>query len=556
MDRKKSNEYIFIFSLLSSLINIILIWQEIPSKNNTETFFALIFCFSTYFIFFYLIYFFLSVIYHRLPYLSFFLFFFFLFSFYPETFPENLIYLFLLIIFSLSLLSTNLFESFFSYKIPKNSYPIIYFLSFFFIFILKIFEKKLSFYYFLILSITLFIAIIIFILISNLLKIPSFFYPVGILFFLIFFFISFFYFFPFTPLPYERKGQNFLLITVEGLRSDFFEKMPYLNKFKEKGAYFSSFYLFSPDYKKNLEKLFYQKGKFLLDFYPERYEKISITSKELKDLDILSKFEKKIFFKEKDFYSMVISNWLFLKFFKRERELNFEEIFNISFENIEKANKPFFIWLHIDKLKYSIPEELKLKALKGFIFEENILKENYLKDVLKLDLSLNKFIERMNKEKWFEKTNILIVSMSGYEILDHGRIGTGTSYYQESILTPFLWIGPNITGKEIKNPLSILDIFPTILKKFNLSYDWKNFEGVEFTPAFQNIFPLDRVFVFKGNELYFKGKAYLKEDKKIIISDGGRIEVYDLQKDPKEKENLFLLRDEKIMKMIEEAKNL
>jgi len=445
--------------------------------------------------------------------------------------------------------------NFFSYKIPKNFYPLLYFFTFIFILFLKIFEKKIPSYFFFALAFIFFVSVLILIYFSNFLKIPNFFYPFGILVFLILFFISFFYFFPFNPPPFERRGQNFLVISLEGFRYDSIKNMPYLNKFKENGAYFSYLYLSSPDFKINLEKLFNQKNLSLLKFYPERYEKLALVPEELKDNQTAKIFDKRLIFNEKHFYSFVLSNWFFLKIFMKEKNVKLEQIFNFSLEKIESTSRPFFIWLHINNLKHSIPEDLKIKTLEGINYDEKILKENYFKNIFYLDLSFEKFFQRLEVNKWYEKTNILILGVSGFELLEHKRLGTGTSYYQESILVPFIWIGPNIPKKEIKNPISILDIYPTILKKFNLSENWKNFEGIEFTPSFQNIFPLERTFIFKDNYLYFKGKAFLREDKKVIIC-GNKIEVYDLQKDPEEKENIFYIKDEKIIKFVEEVKNL
>lgn len=332
--------------------------------------------------------------------------------------------------------------------------------------------------------------------------------------------------------------------------------MPELNKIASKGAEFSSLYLVSPNSMINIEKIFIQKEKCLLDFFPERYHTSLLVPENYKNFKVIDKFKEVHFYGEKGFYAQVIENFFFLKLFKSSKKFEIKDILDLSLEKIRNISRPFIFWLHIDILKNPIPEEIKRDAFEGRIHNKEILRNYYFKEISKLDLSLGKFISALEKEKWYEKTNLLIIGVSGFELMEHSRIGTGKGYYQESLLVPFIWVGPLISKKKISNPFSISDIYPTLLKKFNLSSEYKNFEGLDFTPAFENIFPLDRIFYFYGNEYFIKGKTFVKEDKKIILKENGEVEVYDLQKDPEEKINLYFLKDDKIIKLIEEAKNL
>lgn len=330
--------------------------------------------------------------------------------------------------------------------------------------------------------------------------------------------------------------------------------MPELEKMASKGAHFPSLYLASPDFKKNIEKLFIQKGKCLLNFFPERYQSSILVPEGFKDYKILNYFKERHFYGEEGFYSLTLENFFFFKFFQKQKKHDLKDTLNLFYEKIISLNRPFIFWLHIDVLKNSIPENIKMDALDGKIQKE-ILKDYYIKEISKLDLSLSKFLLKLQKEKWFEKTNFLILGVSGFELMEHYTIGTGKGYYQESLVVPFIWSGPLISPKKINHPISIIDIYPTLLKKFNLSKEYKNFEGLDFTPSFENIFPLERIFCFCGNEYFIKGKAFVKEDKKIILKNNGEVEVYDLQKDPLEKINLYFLKDDKILKLIEETKN-
>ena len=553
---KKKNEYIFLFALISTVINISFFWNSIPPSEGKSILISLYFVFSLYFLIYHLIYTFLSAIYYKLPFFLFFLYFFLIFSHFPENFPHNFIYISTIIIFSLAVLGTPLFENFFSFKLSKNFYPVLFFSIFLSIYALKIIESNASKIISFSIGIFLFLFISFLIFISKYIKFPSFLYPSGLTIFLIFFFISFFYFFPFNPIPYEKKGQNFIFITIEGFRSDSLSSMPNIRNIKEKGVYFSSFYIPSPDFTFNLKKLFSQKEKALLDFFPSRYESLALIPLELKNFDLLKNFKKKSFFEEKDFYSESFKNLFFFKFLNKSNKLEYEEILKSSINALENTNKPFFLWLHISNLKFSISDKEKNQALNGTLTDINILKEKYFKEVSKVDSFFGKLLNKIGSKKWFDKTNIFILGVSGYEIMEHQKLGPGTGYYQESIQVPFLWIGPGLPQKKILLPVSLLDIFPTVIKKFNLSDNYKSFEGIEFLSVFENIFPFERVFSFKENKLFIKGNAFLKENIKVIKYNNGKVEIYNLKKDPEERENLFFSKDMSAMKFFEEVKNL
>ncbi len=401
------------------------------------------------------------------------------------------------------------------------------------------------------LNLTFLLSFFIILYLSKILKLPPLTYRVSIIIFLLIFFISFFYFFPFEPPITERRGQNFIFITIEGLRYDSLNYMQNTQNFSKEGATFLNLYLPSPNYEYNLFKVFVQRNESLLNFFPERYLRFCLISKKNEDLPSLKYFREVKYFEEESFYLKILIKWLFVKDLIKIKEINYKDIFDKSLDLVKSKSRPFFFWLHIDLPKFSINENLKINVLKGKFSNPQPLKEIYFKDLQELDLSLDKFLKNLKKENWYEKTNILIFGISGYEILEHGKIGPETSLYQESILVPFIWVGPTIKRKTIDFPISLLDIYPTILKKFNLSENYKKFEGMEFSPAFENIFPFERVFILKNENYYKKAKAYIKEDKKIIIYEDGKREIYDLQRDPFEKENLYCQRDEKIIKLME-----
>lgn len=553
---QKNKGFIFLLSCFLAYLNIFWNKNIFFFKQDLKSLFFVFFSFFTYFLIFYIFNLLLLILNYKLPLTFTLIFFFFNFSSFQKDFFHNFLFFFILILFLLLILTSNLLENIYSLKFENSFYPIFFVFSF----IYSFFQKKIEFssneIIFNFFFVFYFFVSIIFISFLKHLKIsPNIFLP-SISIILIFYIISFFYFFPFTPPPVERKGQNFILITIEGLRADSIEYMDYLKNFSENSTFFQNFYLYSPSSEKNIEKILFQKEKLLLDFFPQKYVRYAQVQDNLKEKKVLEFFNTKVFHTQKSIYENVLENWIFLKFLKKKEGLKLKNIFEKAHENLRNINKPFFSWINVDNLLKSIPESLKIEYLEGKKIEKEVLKDLYRKGILDLDFHLGYFIESLKKEKWFSKTNILILGVSGFELMEHGRIGDGTSFYEESIKTFFIWNGPNIPRKKIDYPFSILDIFPTILKRFNLSDDYKSFEGIEFSKAFENVFPLERVFTFGEIKYYLNGKAYIKEDKKLILKKDGDNEFYDLKLDPFEKNNLIYSKDDKIIKIIKEMEGL
>jgi len=233
-----------------------------------------------------------------------------------------------------------------------------------------------------------------------------------------------------------------------------------------------------------------------------------------------------------------------------------------------EKNKPFFLWVHymdvhepyIPKSEYLsiIHPELVINEDEMFNLYKEVLLKRDVSDMEKL-LLLEKLYEGKVREvddyvkelftilselEILEDSRIIIMSDHGDEFGEHGGLSHDGKMYQELLHIPLLFYDPSRRGREIFNKaVSAIDIAPTILYLFELG-TVENFKG-------RPLFPLDE---YKERECYAEaiekhGTKIKETDKEVycLIANGLKIiyhssngswEMYNLNEDPHEKNNI------------------
>lgn len=234
-----------------------------------------------------------------------------------------------------------------------------------------------------------------------------------------------------------------------------------------------------------------------------------------------------------------------------------------------KDYKPFFLWVHyMDVHEPYVPEKDYLRAidsglnvskeemfrlfkeviLKRDVSDRNkveILKKLYLAKVMEVDDYVKELFGIFERSGILGDTVILITSDHGDEFCEHGGLSHDGKMYSELIDVPFLMYGvEDGAGGVCEKLVSNVDIPPTIV----------------------GLFGLGKVEAFKGRPLYpIEGYAeegvfgealgkrsahakdtdrpvyyYMDGSYKIIYSEeGDSWELYDVENDPEEKENII-----------------
>jgi arylsulfatase A-like enzyme len=239
--------------------------------------------------------------------------------------------------------------------------------------------------------------------------------------------------------------------------------------------------------------------------------------------------------------------------------------------NQKVKENPFFLWVHymdvhepyIPKREYlglidssiNINEDDMFALFKGVLLKRDVSNKNtvellrklYLAGVRKIDDSVKELFDILQKANVLNETVVIITSDHGDEFGEHGGLSHDGKMYSELVNVPLIIFDPSLSKSEIFDKVvSTVDVPPTILHLFGLEPETK-FQGHSLLPI-EN-YPYKGVFGEavdkygereKGDE--FPIYYYREGDLKIIYRErNDSWEMYDLKKDPSEKENIIAM---------------
>lgn len=234
-----------------------------------------------------------------------------------------------------------------------------------------------------------------------------------------------------------------------------------------------------------------------------------------------------------------------------------DHVSDLGLKYLNENSGPIFMWLHFydPHEPYNPPDK----------FKERYKKDYYAGEVAYVDEALGRFLSKIKsdeKNRW----TIIIVGDHGEDLYDHGEKNHGILLYNTSRKVPFLlWDSKRKYENFIKEPKSLIDIFPTIIEIFNLenvpSDGVSIFKEVKRKLFFETFMPLgfsvnpgfglkdqDFVYIKHGTALeiyeddFYEGKNLIKEKKEFAL-EAERL-LKDFYKNDYVKANLKLSEEE------------
>jgi len=206
----------------------------------------------------------------------------------------------------------------------------------------------------------------------------------------------------------------------------------------------------------------------------------------------------------------------------------------------ETGEPPRFLWTHLAEPHYSFTHGPELPTPRRLPYHER-----HLHSVRYVDQQVDRLLEFLSGRERKDNTWVFITADHGEQFNEHGNQRHGNSVYEEEIHVPLLVWGPGVRAGHRTTPMSLVDVFPTILAAAGLEVP----EGIcgesfldalveggepESRPVWAAALPDRTVDIFKY--------AWIDGDQKLIVDGNtGAREVYDLSEDPGEENNL---RDE------------
>jgi hypothetical protein len=352
---------------------------------------------------------------------------------------------------------------------------------------------------------------------------------------------------PLEPPPTEGKGQNFLFITVEGLRHDMIVPavMPNTAALARRGFLFTGMYGVSPSVEPNLRALMVRQRDgaeiALAGLLPDRWTREALLPAGLGEgMHTLMGPGARIRIQGgRSFVSRMWRAWRPAAVWVRpDRPATEAQVMESVRAVLESSSRPFAVWLHLDFPARGLPAGTVAAVRSGRELPGAALRAPYEDSLRRLDSALGDLFRWLEGRPWGDRTNILLLGVSGMELGEHGSAGGGHAYYEESVRFPFLWVGPPVRPGGAPTAISILDIYPTLVKAFNLAEKPKAFAGMDIASAFHGVFPAERVFPLSGNSAFAPGRAVVAGGFKLIRPPFGEVQLFDLAADPGERTNL------------------
>lgn len=271
---------------------------------------------------------------------------------------------------------------------------------------------------------------------------------------------------------------------------------------------------------------------------------------------------------EKNIRVYTIIKYLYNKLLIDNTPYDRAEIINekvITWLKNQKSN--FFVWIHYMDVHFpykplkKFQRYFRSKPMSNLemsiinykmTHKPNEISEDEVNDIIDLydgeikyvDHAIKLLLHELGKMNILNSTLIIITSDHGDEFRDHGNFVHDAKLYDELIRVPLIIYNSTYKNIKIEDPVSLLDVSPTILDLFGIPSP-ESFQGRSLIPIIRG----ERKSLGVISECIGKEKlkiSYRTKDWKYIIDEiAGKYELYNLKIDPKEVNNVYKEEREK-----------
>jgi arylsulfatase A-like enzyme len=205
----------------------------------------------------------------------------------------------------------------------------------------------------------------------------------------------------------------------------------------------------------------------------------------------------------------------------------------------------FFLWVHFydPHAPYAPP----------FPYSAEFRDRPYDGEIAYVDAQFGRLIDYLSETPRWEETLVLLAGDHGEGMYEHGERFHASLVYQSTVEVPLIVHAPGVTARRVTEPVGLVDVMPTVLDLAGIRGP-ANLRGMSLKSALDGG-------VVERRDLYFEslagalnyGWAELKGvrygDWKLIDSD--KPELFDLNEDPGEHENLAGLEGDRLQELRE-----
>ncbi len=214
-----------------------------------------------------------------------------------------------------------------------------------------------------------------------------------------------------------------------------------------------------------------------------------------------------------------------------------------------QSTRPFFVWVHFYDAHqpYHPPEQFR-KQYPNDLYDAEIAYD---------DQQLGRFLDAVRKKSPAGKTLIVLLADHGESLGDHGEYEHGVFLYDSTVRIPWIMVGPGIpAGVRIQQQAREIDVLPTILDLLGGKAS-SAAQGTSMVPALSGK-QVPSTYSYEET-LYPKINLGWSELRGIHTADwmyvrAPRPELYDLDQDPGELNNVIAAHPKKYRELEQQLK--
>jgi arylsulfatase A-like enzyme len=222
--------------------------------------------------------------------------------------------------------------------------------------------------------------------------------------------------------------------------------------------------------------------------------------------------------------------------------VNSDKISDAALKQLQAVqDQRFFMWVHyVDPHADYVPHE-------GFDFGSKG-RERYDGEIAFVDQQLGRLLDFVQQGSLKDKTAIIVSSDHGEAFGEHGLYRHGFEVWEELIRVPLIVHVPGVAAKRETARRSLIDLAPTILEMMGVELPAAGakdaMSGYSLVPDLvrpsSESSPARAIFAdLCAGPFNDERQALIEDDMKIITAMGRPVGIYDLAKDPGEKNNLL-----------------
>ena len=239
----------------------------------------------------------------------------------------------------------------------------------------------------------------------------------------------------------------------------------------------------------------------------------------------------------------------------------------------EKREKPFFLYLPLTSTHFNVeaPAEEVARHVGTFPSDDpkRPIRATYAAMVTRTDRNVGRVLAAL-AAAGLEKDTMVIFTSDHGATFENGNQGASVALdsnapfrggkrtlWEGGLRVPFAvrWPGHVKPGAVTSEVMHMTDLFPTIVAASGATDLPNDLDGRDLLPLWTADTPLPpRTLFWEWRSEGANQLAAMRGDEKLVVTSGGRPELFDVRDDPAERKNLSALRPERVKRLNEELR--